>query len=152
MTRRRLIVGVAVVCVPVVLAACHRQAPSPASSMPDGIVTPYLAVHDALVRDSLDLVGGNAAAIADAARAAGATPVESAATALKSATTLADARDRFGALSEAVVAYAGNSGRRLPNDVRQAYCPMLKRPWLQRGAKIANPYYGKEMPDCGEFK
>jgi hypothetical protein len=43
-------------------------------------------------------------------------------------------------------------GRQLPDGVRQAWCPMAMKPWVQRGSMIANPYYGKEMPTCGEFK
>jgi hypothetical protein len=26
---------------------------------------------------------------------------------------------------------------------------MLKQYWLQKGAKVANPYYGKSMLECG---
>jgi hypothetical protein len=29
---------------------------------------------------------------------------------------------------------------------------MVNKPWLQEGATIANPYYGKEMPTCGSFR
>jgi hypothetical protein len=29
---------------------------------------------------------------------------------------------------------------------------MVHKPWLQEGSAIANPYYGKEMPDCGSFR
>jgi Cu(I)/Ag(I) efflux system membrane fusion protein len=30
------------------------------------------------------------------------------------------------------------------------HCPMYPGDWLQRDANVANPYYGKEMPACGE--
>jgi multidrug efflux pump subunit AcrA (membrane-fusion protein) len=30
------------------------------------------------------------------------------------------------------------------------HCPMFPGNWLQRGAAVANPYYGKEMLGCGE--
>jgi len=28
---------------------------------------------------------------------------------------------------------------------------MAKHAWLQKNAKIQNPYYGSEMLECGEF-
>lgn len=30
------------------------------------------------------------------------------------------------------------------------YCPMKKQYWLNTSKEIQNPYYGKEMPDCGK--
>ncbi len=32
------------------------------------------------------------------------------------------------------------------------YCPMKKASWLSEKSTIENPYYGKEMPDCGSTK
>jgi len=32
-----------------------------------------------------------------------------------------------------------------------AYCPMVQRHWLQKGEKIRNPFYGKEMSECGRL-
>jgi hypothetical protein len=29
---------------------------------------------------------------------------------------------------------------------------MVRKSWLQRDAKIRNPYYGTAMSSCGEFK
>jgi hypothetical protein len=43
-------------------------------------------------------------------------------------------------------------GVKAPDGVRTAYCPMAQKPWLQRGDTLANPYYGKAMPTCGEFR
>lgn len=37
-------------------------------------------------------------------------------------------------------------------DVKEAYCPMVKKSWLQKDGSIRNPYYGPAMPTCGEFK
>ncbi len=34
--------------------------------------------------------------------------------------------------------------------VYQQYCPMKKQYWLNESSKIQNPYYGKEMQDCGK--
>lgn len=33
-----------------------------------------------------------------------------------------------------------------------AYCPMVKAQWVQTGAKVANPYLGDQMPDCGQVQ
>jgi hypothetical protein len=30
------------------------------------------------------------------------------------------------------------------------HCPMLKKDWVRSSDKVANPYGGKEMVDCGE--
>lgn len=40
------------------------------------------------------------------------------------------------------------------NDVTlyRQYCPMKKAYWLSASDKISNPYFGKEMDDCGEVK
>lgn len=140
-------------CASVLLSACHRQgaaaAPGPA---PAAIVTPYLSIHEALAKDTIEGIGGHAAAIESAAHAAGATSIETAARGLRPAATLADAREKFGVLSEAIVGYGKLHRWKLPTDVREAWCPMASKPWLQRGPTISNPYYGKEMPTCGEFK
>jgi hypothetical protein len=29
---------------------------------------------------------------------------------------------------------------------------MANKPWLQKGDTLSNPYYGKEMPTCGNFR
>ena len=102
----------------------------------------------------MDEVKANAGNIASAASSLGAPAVkiDTAAVQLASATELDDARTRFGALSDAVVAYMDNQHLKAPDGVRKAYCPMAQKPWLQRGDTLENPYYGQSMPTCGEFK
>lgn len=151
--RRALAMCVAVLA----SAACHRQPAAkagPSAAAPDAVLTPYLAIHEGLAKDSIDGLAANASAIAAAARAlrGPASRLGADAQALQSATTLADAREKFGALSEALATDARASGWKLPPGIREAYCPMAGKPWLQRGSMIANPYYGQEMPTCGEFK
>ena len=68
------------------------------------------------------------------------------------ATDLPAARDRFGALSEAIDAYMTGLKLTPPEGVRVAVCPMVNKPWLQKGDALANPYYGKEMLTCGNFR
>jgi hypothetical protein len=36
--------------------------------------------------------------------------------------------------------------------VYEDYCPMKKAYWLTSEAEIKNPYFGEQMPDCGEIK
>jgi len=69
---------------------------------------------------------------------------------------LADTREQFKGLSQAVIDYTGanyaalvKAGARLP---RKAYCPMAEASWVQGGSTIANPYYGSGMLTCGEFQ
>ena len=137
------------------LGACHRQAPADLTgSLPASVLSPYLSIQEGLAKDSLDGLAANATAIASASASLGAPGgrIDGDARKLAAATTLADARDKFGALSETLVSYSKAGKRPLPSGVREAFCPMVQKPWLQRGSMISNPYFGKEMPGCGEFK
>jgi HPt (histidine-containing phosphotransfer) domain-containing protein len=128
--------------------------PAPGGTMPASIIDPYLQIHDALAIDSTDGVKQHAGEIATAATALGAPAmkIDTAAVQLAAAADLENARDRFGALSDAIDTYATGLTLKMPDGVRTAYCPMAQRPWLQKGDAIANPYYGKSMPSCGDFR
>jgi len=140
------------------LCAC---APAPQTSntpkagdkLPESIVEPYLKIQDGLAHDSIDGLRANAGNIATAATALGAPAmkIDTTAVQLASAGDLADARDKFGALSEALVAYKDGLKLNPGDGVKQAFCPMALKPWLQKGDTISNPYYGSEMPTCGSF-
>ena len=138
-------------------AACGRGAtgapPADTGSI-SSIVEPYLKIHEALAADDMTPVKANAGAIATAAAAFGAPAAKIGASAIQlaAAADLAGARNRFGALSEELVAFVNGLHVPLPEDVRVAFCPMVQTHWLQRGSTIANPYYGSQMPTCGEFK
>jgi hypothetical protein len=43
------------------------------------------------------------------------------------------------------------SGAALGDEVTVAYCPMVQKYWLQKGDTIQNPFYGKQMSDCGRI-
>ena len=124
------------------------------STLPAAVVEPYLKIHDELAVDAFDNVKQNAGEIATAASALGAagTKIDTAALQLAAAGDLAQARDRFGVLSDAIVTYMKSSNVAAPEGVRTAFCPMAQRPWLQKGGTLANPYYGTSMPTCGEFR
>ena len=141
----------AVACAP---APQTTNTPAAGSKLPDSIVKPYLEVQTALAEDRIDDVKSNAGQIATAATALGAPAmkIDTAAVQLASATELEDAREKFGKLSDAVVAYMDGLKLTPPDGVRKAYCPMAQKPWLQKGDTLANPYYGSSMLTCGEFQ
>lgn len=115
------------------------------------VVTAYLKLHAALVADRIDSVAADAGVVASEAAKLGdaGKPVAEAAEKLARAGDLEAARAVFMEVSEALVTAAGDA---LPAGVKVAYCPMVKKPWLQSGETIANPYFGSRMPTCGYFK
>ncbi len=131
-----------------------KEAPAAGGEMSSAVVDPYLNIHLALAQDSLDGIRQNAGMIATAATALGAPAmkIDTAAVALAAADDLPTARAKFGDLSEAIDTYMTGFRLKPPSDVRKAFCPMANKPWLQKGSMVANPYYGKDMPTCGEFK
>jgi hypothetical protein len=117
------------------------------------IVDPYLRIQEALsadrvsgITDAAQLIAAEAAKIGP-----GATSIRSAAGRLERTADLKSARAAFDTLSEALIAYANTSNLAIGDGVIVAYCPMLRKYWLQKGAAIRNPYYGKEMLDCGRI-
>ncbi len=141
----------ALVCAP---APQTGNTPASGSELPRSIVDPYLKIQSALADDSMDGVKANAGDIATASTALGAPAmkIDTAAVQLAAAAELPDAREKFGTLSEAIDAYMTGLKLKAPEGVRVAVCPMVHKPWLQEGSTIANPYYGKEMPTCGNFR
>ena len=136
-------------------AACTARAGAPsATGFTPAIVDPAVAIQASLAKDSLAGVHGNAATIEQqAAKLQPPAPdVVRAATTLKGAADLAAARQAFGGMSEALVAYIGAQKLTLDPAVHIAYCSMVFKPWLQKGTVIANPYYGSQMPTCGTIK
>jgi hypothetical protein len=140
------------------LAACSpsvaNKAPGPGGEMSRAVIDPYLKVQTSLFNGSIDDLRANAGNIATAATALGAPAMKIDTTALQlaSAGDLADAREKFGALSEAIDTYMTGLQLRPPESVKVAFCPMVKKPWLQEGSTLANPYYGSAMPTCGSFR
>ena len=133
-----------------------------------GIMQHYEAVRLALLSDSLEGVSdhghkirglvehlskhwnreraGVSAENADEAQAL--LPVLSAAaTRLAKAEDFDAARTALYSLSTPLVRYRKMVAGELPV---VAYCPMVKRSWLQPQGEIGNPYYGQSMPSCGE--
>ena len=74
--------------------------------------------------------------------------VKARAQAAADAANIAAMRKAFKPLSEAVVKMG------MPPGHVAAFCPMYEggASWVQKGEKIANPYYGNSMLTCGEVK
>lgn len=118
------------------------------------IVAAYLDVQARLADDQTDGIAAQARAIGEQAGAMGAPGerIAAAAARLEKASTLEAAREAFAPLSDAVVAAASAAGWKGLDAVKLAYCPMARHSWLQKGDAIRNPYYGKAMANCGEFR
>ena len=126
------------------------SSPAWAGEIPASIVDGYLKIHAALAGDKTDGVQAAAKALAADARALGAAgeKTQAAAGKLATATDIKTARAAFGDLSDAVIALVGGDSK----DVKKAYCPVVKKYWLQKGEQIENPYYGSQMLRCGSFQ
>ena len=122
-----------------------------ASDAMKAIVGSYLEIQKQLATDKIDGVKGPATSIATQAARMGTAgqDIAKAAAALEQAADLNAAREAFGPLSDAVIAAAKAEGWKDMGDVKVAYCPMVKRSWLQKEDQIRNPYYGAAMSTCG---
>ena len=142
--------GSFVLCAAVVMSA----APALAADTIGAVLTPYFRIQTALVDDRVDTVKDDALLVAQEAGNLGASgkSIEEAATALSEAGEIGAAREAFGRLSDAVIAYADSTRTSPGADVATVYCPMVKKSWLQKNGAVKNPYFGKAMPNCGEKK
>jgi uncharacterized protein DUF3347 len=128
--------------------------PARAADSISAVLTPYFRIQTALVDDRIDTVKSDALLVAQEAGGLGASgkPIEAAATTLSQASDIGAAREAFGRLSDAVIAYADATKTSPGTDVATVYCPMVKKSWLQKNGEVRNPYFGKAMPSCGEKK
>jgi protein SCO1/2 len=117
------------------------------------VVEAAISIQVALARDTMVGVAAQAKAVADSAIALGApgAAIAAAAADLAQQTTIADARKAFGTMSDALVAYVKSNRAALGASARIAYCPMLRKSWLQKDGAVENPYYGSRMLACGEL-
>ena len=119
----------------------HHAAPS--------LFPAYEPVRAALADDSFAEAKKQAAALATVAKEAKRDDIAATAGAIANASSIADARAAFSTLSDAMIAYRKQAKAGTP---AVAYCSMEKKYWLQSKGEISNPYLGKSMPTCGEFK
>jgi protein SCO1 len=117
------------------------------------LLEPAIAIHTALAHDTMVGVVAEAKMLREAAAALGpnGAAIATAAADLEKQTTIAEARRAFGTMSDALVAYVRAGNVTLGGGVRIAYCPMLRKPWIQKDGPVENPYYGSRMLACGEL-
>jgi hypothetical protein len=141
----------AAACAP---APLTDKTPKAGAEMSRAVLDPYLKIQAALADDSMEGVKANAGNVATAATALGAPAmkIDTTAIQLASAVEIEDARNKFGALSEAIDTYMTGLKLKAPEGLKVAVCPMVQKPWLQAEADIRNPYFGKEMLTCGSFR
>ncbi|NDG85159.1 MAG: DUF3347 domain-containing protein [Proteobacteria bacterium] len=109
-------------------------------------VKPYLEIQTLLARDTIEGLAAPAAALESALKADQQKNALKPAQDLRSAKTLADAREKFLSLSKAILPWARKHKLK---GVILAYCPMKPGHWLQKEGELRNPYYGAEMLECG---
>ena len=129
-------------------------AAAPPTEAMKAIVAAYLDIQTQLAGDKIDTVKARAHTIGEQAAQMGqpGTAVGAAAAEVEKARDLNAVRDAFGALSDAVIEAAKADGWSDVTGLKLAYCPMLKRSWLQAEDTVRNPYYGKAMSNCGELR
>lgn len=138
----------------VVMVGWAPTAAAATSEEMKAVVAAYLDIQGQLVSDKFETVQTQARTISEQAGKMGKAGegLRSAVSALERAADIKAARDAFGPLSEAVIAAARAGGWADVSGLKLAYCPMARRSWLQSAEAIQNPYYGKAMATCGEFR
>ena len=133
-----------------------RAADEPALMQPvKSVLDHYLMIQTELAKDSVKGLDEHANAIAKAVKGDEmkmlSPDVAKQAESLAKAKDIKAAREAFKPLSASLVKYLADhkAGK---GTYHEAYCPMVKASWLQTEKEIRNPYMGKEMPTCGEFK
>ena len=114
----------------------------------------YAHIQTALAQDSVRDVAKEAQAIAkavtDDAMKAFSTNIAQQAQAVAKAADLRGVREAFKPLSKSLIEYVSKHPA-LAGSYRQVHCPMANADWLQKESTVNNPYFGKEMPHCGEL-
>lgn len=115
----------------------------------------YLKIQTELTKDSIKGVDESANAIAKAVRGDEmkmlSPDVATQAETLAKAKDLKAAREAFKPLSKSLIKYLADN-KAGKGTYHEAYCPMVKASWLQTEKDIKNPFMGKSMLNCGEFK
>ena len=68
---------------------------------------------------------------------------------LAKAGDLESARAGFKLLSDSLIKYVRANNI---TGLHEAYCPMARASWLQADQRLSNPYMGRSMPGCGQFR
>lgn len=143
----------AILCLAAASTLALFAGPAAAGEPITALLDPYFRIQAQLADDKADLkADADLVAAAAAQLGVAGEPVASAARELSGAQTLASARDAFGRLSDALIAYAASAKAGLGDQAVTVYCPMVRKSWVQQGEQVRNPYFGKGMLGCGEIK
>ena len=119
------------------------------------ILDHYLTIQTELAKDSVKGLDEHANAIAKAVKGDEmkmlSPNVAKQAETLAKAKDLKAAREAFKPLSASLIKYLADN-KAGKGTYHEAYCPMVKASWLQKGKDIKNPYMGKEMLTCDTLK
>ena len=124
----------------------HQHAAMPAELLAS-VLNHYVAIQSALAADKFDGVREAAERIAKLLP----DPIRAQASAVATAPDVATARERFKPLSASLIQHLDRENVQTGRYF-EVYCDMAKASWLQAGRTLRNPYYGKEMLECGEIK
>ena len=152
----RLLVAATLMAAPLAGFAEDKKMDDAALMQPvKSVYDSYLKIQAELAKDSIKGVDENANAIAKAVRGDDmkmlSSDVATQAETLAKVKDLKTAREVFKPLSKSLIKYLADN-KAGKGTYHEAYCPMVKASWLQTEKDIRNPYMGKEMLTCGEFK
>ena len=113
------------------------------------LFTNYETVRQGLLKNSLKDVQASAATLSAGAAKAKQAEIAKAADAVAKSDDLKKAREAFGTLSDEMIKLRASATGDRP---AIAYCPMVKKSWLQsKSDAISNPYE-PAMKECGMWK
>ena len=130
----------------ILIIAILTLIPPPSHAAQPGFVEPYLEIQSLLAKDSIAGIEIPARTLENALQKDHQPSAEKAAHALRSAKTIAEAREQFLLISKTLLPWARKN--RIMGLIL-AYCPMKPGYWLQKAGDLRNPYYGAEMLECG---
>ena len=122
--------------------------------MSRAVIDPYLKIQAALADDIDGRRQGQRRQHrdrGDRARRAGDEDRHGRRAARRRPTEIEDARDKFGALSEAIDTYMTGLHLKAPEGVKVAFCPMVQKPWLQADATHRQPVLRQEHADLRQL-
>ncbi|MFA7005147.1 MAG: efflux RND transporter periplasmic adaptor subunit [Verrucomicrobiia bacterium] len=117
-----------------------------------GVLAQYTKIQTALAADSLVGVAEAAQSIAKilADEPMKMPALASQAGAVADAKDIAAVRERFKPLSASLIQFLKQEKVKT-GKYSEVYCDMAKASWLQTNRVVKNPYYGREMLECGEI-
>lgn len=107
-------------------------------------LAPYIQMQEALAKDKMEMALSQHQLICEKNKAE---LKNSYSDCDKKFTGISDLRKSFKTLSEV---YLNKGNKTEIKGLMKVSCPMANAKWIQKEGKIANPYYGRSMLECGE--